>query len=81
VVDAPGIDLRIHGTVASGAMGTVHIAGTDMVFEYSGDLTATSNEIDLAVALTIPTAVYVRIIDVSGAIAVDAIEATHGMCP
>ncbi len=81
VVDAPGIDLRIHATVAAGAMGIVHIAGADMKFKYSGDLTPTSNEIDLAVALTIPTAVYVRVIDVSGSIAVDAIEATHGMCP
>ena len=36
---------------------------------------------DLAVALTIPTAVYVRIIDVAGAIGVDALEATHGTCP
>jgi hypothetical protein len=81
IVDAPGIDLRIHGTVAAGAMGTVHIAGTDMEFDYSGDLTPTSNEIDFAVALTIPTAVYVRIIDVTGSIVVDALEATHGMCP
>jgi hypothetical protein len=81
IVDAPGIDLRIHGTVAAGAMGTVHIAGTDMQFKYSGDLTPTSNEIDLAVALTIPTAVYVRIIDVTGMISVDALEATHGTCP
>jgi hypothetical protein len=81
IADAPGIDLRIHATVAAGAMATVHIAGTDMEFEYSGDLTPTSNEIDLAVALTIPTAVYVRIIDVAGAIGVDALEATHGTCP
>jgi hypothetical protein len=81
VVDEPGIDLRIHATVAAGATATVNIAGTDMKFKYTGDLTPTNNEIDLAVALTIPTAVYVRIIDVAGAISVDAIEATHGTCP
>jgi hypothetical protein len=81
IADAPGIDLRIHATVAAGATATVNIAGTDMEFEYSGDLTPTNNEIDLAVALTIPTAVYVRIIDVAGEIAIDALEATHGTCP
>jgi len=81
VIDSPGIDLRIHATVAAGSMGIVRIAGSDMVFKYSGDLTPTANEIDLGVALTIPTAVYIRVISVTGSIALDAIEATGAMCP
>ena len=81
VADAPGIDLRIHGTVAAGAMGTVRVAGSNMAFVYAGDLTPTSNEIDIGVAVALPIAVYVRVISVTGSIAIDAVEATHGICP
>lgn len=81
VADAPGTDLRIHATVAAGSMGTVRVAGNNMVFVYAGDLTPTSNEIDIGVAVALPVAVYVRVISVSGSITIDAIEATQATCP
>lgn len=81
VADAPGPDLRIHATVAAGAMGTVRVAGSNMAFVYAGDLTSTSNEIDIGVAVALPIALYVRVISVTGSITVDAIEATQATCP
>lgn len=81
VADAPGPDLRIHATVAAGSMGTVRVAGNNMAFVYAGDLTPTSNEIDIGVAVALPVAVYVRVITVAGSISVDAIEAIQATCP
>jgi hypothetical protein len=51
-----------------------------MDFIYAGTLTPNANEVDIAVA-TLTSAVYVRVIDVSGTIKLDAVEATHGTCP
>jgi len=80
VTNAPGNDLRIHATVAPGASATVRLASSDMQFRYAGDLTASVNEVDVG-ASEITSAVYVRIIDLSGTIEIDALEATHDTCP
>ena len=79
VTDASGPDLRIHATVAPGASATVRVAGSDMVFSFAGNLTATTGDVDIAVSM-LTFAIYVRIVDVMGAIDVDAIEATHDKC-
>jgi hypothetical protein len=81
IVESPGVDLRFHGTIATGAMIAVYIAGSDMTFKYSGNLTPMAKELDLGQALSIPTAVYVRLVDVSGGVTVDALEAINGTCP
>ncbi len=80
VTEASGPDLRITAEVPSGASATVYVAGSDMEFERATDLTSSSKDIDLAVALTIPTAVYVRITGVAGSITLDAVEAVHDTC-
>jgi len=81
IVEAPGVDLRFHGAIPAGAMLAVYIAGTDQEFKYSGNLAPTATELDLGQALSVPTAVYVRLVGVSGAVTVDALEAINGMCP
>lgn len=80
VTEASGPDIRITGDVPSGATATVYVAGTDMNFERATDLTSSSKEIDIAVALSIPTAVYVRITGVAGTITLDSVEAVHDTC-
>ena len=81
VTEASGPDIRITADVPSGATATVYVAGTDMEFERATDLTSSTKEIDIAVALSIPTAVYVRITGVAGSITLDAVEAVHDTCP
>jgi hypothetical protein len=80
IPDGSGPDIRVHATLDSGASATVRVAGTDMQFVFAGNLTPTSNDIDIQVAM-LNEANYVRIIDVTGAISIDAVEAIHAMCP
>lgn len=79
VTDASGIDLRLHAMVEPGASALVHVAASEMMFAYAGTLTPTANEMDIAVA-SLTSALYVRVIDVSGTIQLDAVEATHDTC-
>ncbi|MBA3397667.1 MAG: hypothetical protein H0T89_33900 [Deltaproteobacteria bacterium] len=79
VTDASGTDLKIHATVASGASAIVHVAASEMEFRYAGDLTPMINEVDVAVS-DFTSAIYVRVINVTGTITVDSIEATHDAC-
>ncbi len=79
VTDASGTDLKIHATVETGASAIVHVAISEMDFRYAGDLTVMTNEIDVAVS-DFSSAIYVRVINVTGTIRVDSIEATHDTC-
>ncbi len=79
VTDANGTDLKIHATVASGASAIIHVATSEMEFRYAGDLTPMTNEVDVAVS-DFNSAIYIRVINVAGTIAVDSIEATHDAC-
>ena len=79
LTDASGPDLRIHATVAAGASATVELAASDSQFRFAGTLSSTVNQFDVAVAEN-TSAVYARVIDVSGTIAIDAFEAIHDKC-
>lgn len=79
VTDSAGNDLRIHATVAAGASGLVRVAGLDQQYKYSGTLDASTTEFDLGVSM-LSSVLYVRVIDVSGSIQLDAFEAVHDMC-
>jgi len=79
VTNAPGNDVRIHATIASGASALVRVAGVDQHFFYTGTLDPSTSDFDLGVS-TLQSIVYLRIIDVTGLIQVDAIEAIHDMC-
>jgi len=80
ITDAPGNDLRIHATVPAGASALVRVAGLDQQFQYAGTLDANTSEFDLGIAMLV-TIQYVRLVDVSGAIQIDAFEAIHDHCP
>lgn len=79
VTDASGNDIRIHATVASGASGLIRVAGLDQQYKYCGTLDASTTEFDLGVSM-LTTVLYVRVIDVSGSIQLDSVEAIHDMC-
>ena len=79
ITDAPGNDLRIHATVAAGASALVRVAGLDQQFQYAGTLDESTSEFDLGVAMLV-TVQYVRVVDVSGSIQIDAFEAIHDQC-
>ena len=79
VTDASGNDLRIHATVAPGGSALVRVANADMSFRYTGTLDPTTTDFDIGVAM-LTSILYVRVIDVSGAIQLDAFEAIHDMC-
>jgi hypothetical protein len=80
VTEASGPDIRIVGDIPAGASATVQIAAQDMKFVRSGDLTMGTPEIDLAAALQVRTALYLRLTGVSGTITIDAVEAVHDTC-
>ena len=80
ITDASGVDLRIHATIAAGGAALVRVAGTDQVFQYIGTLAPNQDSFDLGVAM-ITSAVYVRVIDTQGTIAIDSFEAVHDHCP
>jgi len=79
ITDAAGNDLRIHATVPAGASALVRVAGLDQDYRYAGTLDQNTSEFDIGVAMLV-TIQYVRVIDVSGAISVDAFEAIHDQC-
>lgn len=79
VTDGPGNDLRIHATVAAGASALVRVADYDQQFHYTGTLDPQTTDFDLGVS-TLVSVLYVRIIDVSGSIQVDSLEAIHDAC-
>jgi hypothetical protein len=79
VTDANGVDIKIHAMVDSGGLAVVRVAQTDMMFRYAGDLSSTVSEVDIQQA-DYSSAVYVRIIGVSGMVRVDAVQATHDVC-
>jgi hypothetical protein len=79
VTDAGGNDLHIDATVATGASALVRVAGLDQQFRYAGTLTPMTSDFDLGVAMLV-SIVYVRVIDVSGSIQIDAFEAIHDRC-
>ena len=80
ITDASGADIRVVGDIPSGASATAYVANSDMVFEHSGDISSGIPEIDLIAAMTLSTAVYLRLTGVSGTITIDAIEAVHDTC-
>jgi hypothetical protein len=77
ITDAQGSDIRIHGTIGGTAL--VRVATSDMDFRYAGEINSTQPMVDIQVA-NLSSAVYVRIIDVTGTLALDAVEATHDRC-
>jgi hypothetical protein len=79
VTDAPGNDVRVHAMIEAGASALVHVAGTDIAFQYAGTVTPAVNEVDIGVADANP-AIYVRVIAVGGTVRVDALEAIHDVC-
>ncbi len=79
ITDAPGNDLRIHATVPAGASALVRVAGLDQQYQYAGTLDDNTSEFDIGIAM-LETVRYVRVVDVSGAIQIDAFEAIHDQC-
>jgi hypothetical protein len=79
ITDAPGNDLRIHATVPVGASALVRVAALDQQYQYAGTLDENTREFDIGVAMLVSIQ-YVRVVDVSGAISVDAFEAIHDHC-
>src|SRR5207248_3771039 len=74
VTDVSGNDLRVHAMVDAGASALVRVAGTDQQFHYAGTLDPTTSDFDIGVAM-LTSIVYVRVIDVSGAVRIDSFEA------
>lgn len=79
ITDASGADLKIDAMVPTGGHAIVRVASTNMQFVYAGELTPSTSMFDLQVAM-LPGATYVRIVDVAGTIAIDAVEAVHDKC-
>jgi len=80
ITDSSGADVRIHATFSADATGLVRVAGPDMTFVFAANLTATTTDVDIAVAM-VDFATYVRIVGVTGEIQLDAVEAIHDACP
>jgi hypothetical protein len=80
VTDANGVDLKVHAMVDAGSLAVVRVAQSDMVFRYAGDVSPATTEIDIQVA-DYSSVIYARVVGVTGTVRVDAIEATHDMCP
>jgi hypothetical protein len=79
VTDAGGPDIHIDASVAAGASALVRVAGVDQQFRYTGTLTPMVSDFDIGVAM-LTSIVYVRVIDVSGSIQLDAFTAIHDHC-
>jgi hypothetical protein len=79
ITDAPGNDLRVDATVTAGGSALVHVAGLDQQYIYAGTLDASTSEVDIGVAMLVAIQ-YVRVIEVTGSIQLDAFEAIHDHC-
>jgi hypothetical protein len=82
VIDDPGDDFRVIATFSSGAQASVYAAdAVGMSFRYAGTIEDGHDTIDLATA-TLRAAVYLKIVGLSGDVAIDAISALHpaGAC-
>jgi len=79
ITDVSGADLKLDASVPTGSRAIVRVAATNMQFVYAGELTPSSTMFDLQVAM-LPDASYVRIVGVTGTIAIDSVEAVHDKC-
>ncbi len=83
VIDGEGADLGV-AVVAVPEPGTQVTGYTSVdgdTFEYAGDLTAENTTLDLGLLAGTPSASYVRLVGIAGALEVDAIEAVQTTCP
>jgi hypothetical protein len=82
VIDAEGPDLGVAvvGTPSADTLVSAYGSVDGFDFDYLGDLTMANTTLDLRVARD-QSASYVRLIGITGALAVDAIEAVQATCP
>ena len=84
IVDQPGKDIRVHGTLASGSEVAVYVGssdaeGADSDYVFSGSLSPDDMDIDLSVA-TARTATSVQLVGIAGQATIDAFEALQTGC-
>lgn len=81
VIDADGADVGIAtvGLPAAGTAVTGYVSDDGETFHYAGDLTADATTLDLALS-SVPSAGWVRLVGLSGELAVDAVEALQTTC-
>jgi hypothetical protein len=83
VTDGEGADFGI--AVVAVPEPDTQVAGYTSVdgetFEYAGDLTAETTTLDLGLLAGTPSASYVRVVGIAGALEIDAIEAIQETCP
>jgi hypothetical protein len=79
VTEASGADIHVAADL-TGAMATVKVAGSDEQFVFSGNIDGNTADVDIAVAIGVPIALYARITVVSGTVGLDAVQAIHDVC-
>lgn len=81
VIDADGADVGVAvvGLPADGTVATGYLSADGETFHFAGDLDPDGTTLDLAIA-GLASAGYVRLVGLSGELAVDAVEAVQTTC-
>lgn len=83
VTDEPGADVGVVVVAApeAGTLVTGYTSADGVEFDFAGDLTAEATTLDVGLMAGRPSASYVRLVGISGALSVDAVQAIHDRCP
>ena len=80
VVNEPGADIRVHGSLSDGTQIEVYVAPVDGEFEYYGRLVPGAMDVDLTLGTASRVVSSIQLVGITGQGSIDSFEALQTPC-